>query len=345
MGRDTRRTRLLLAILVAATFTLVTIDYRTGRVGSGARSAAQSVFGPIETAGSAVVRPIGRTASSITHPNRYHDRADRLAQQNAQLLRQTASDAAVQREASQLAALRLIADRGQYTITPARVTSVGDVTGTDWTVTVNAGRQDGIKADELVLNDAGLVGTVVTVSATSSTVRLVCDPGSHIGARLEKTRLLGAIAGGNGPNSLSFTLYDASFQMRKGDRLVTFGSLDYAAGVPIGVVTKVLDSGQGLSRTAEVTPYVNIGTLDTVGIIVGKPARDPGDRVLPPLPVPAPKKPATKAPAAAGAAATSGTAAATSGTTAGTAGVTGTAGTTTGGAPTAATTPAPGGAR
>lgn len=298
MGRDTRRTRLLLAILLAATFTLVTIDYRTGRAGSGARGAAQSVFGPVETAASAVVRPVGRTASSLTHPNRYHDRADRLAQQNAQLRRQLASNAAVTQEAAQLSALRLIADRGQYTIAPARVTSVGDVTGTDWTVTINAGRADGIKADELVLNEAGLVGTVVTVSATSSTVRLICDPDSHIGARLEKTHLLGAIAGGNGPNSLSFTLYDASFQVRKGDRLVTFGSLDYAAGVPIGVVTKVLDSGSGLSRTAEVTPYVNVGTLDTVGIIVARPARDPGDRVLPPLPVPAPKKPATRVPVA-----------------------------------------------
>jgi rod shape-determining protein MreC len=309
VGRDTRRTRILLGVLLAATFTLVTVDYRTGRAGSGARGVAQSVFGPIETAASAVVRPIGRTASSLTHPNRYRQRADRLADENAQLKRQIAADAAVSREAAQLAKLRLIADRGQYRIAPARVTSVGDVTGTDWTVTINAGRGDGIKADELVLNDAGLVGRVETVTATSATVRLLCDPASHIGARLESTRLLGAISGGGGPGNLTFTLYDASFQVRKGDRLVTFGSADYAAGVPIGTVTKVLDSGQGLSRTAEVAPYVNIGTLDTVGVIVGKPAQDPGDRVLLPRPVPPARKAAPTAKAPGASTATGGTAA------------------------------------
>lgn len=291
MGRDTRRTRVLLAVLLAATFTLITIDYRTGRAASGARGAVHTVFGPVENALSAVVRPIGRTASSIIHPNRYHDRADKLSRENADLRRQLASDAAVRREQTQLANLRLLADRGQYTIAGARVTAVGDVTGTDWTVTINAGRRDGIKVDQLVLNDAGLVGTVESVSATSATVRLVCDPGSRIGARLESTRLLGAISGGDGPNTVTFTLYDASYQVRAGDRLVTFGSLDYAAGVPIGVVTKVLDVGQGLSRTAEVKLYANIGTLDTVGVVVGKPAVDPGDRVLPPRPVPT-RKPA-----------------------------------------------------
>jgi rod shape-determining protein MreC len=68
---------------------------------------------------------------------------------------------------------------------------------------------------------------------------------------------------------------------------VTFGSLDYVAGVPIGQVTKVTDVG-GLSRTAEVTPFVSFGTLDLVGVVVGRPATDPGDRVLPPRPLPSP---------------------------------------------------------
>jgi rod shape-determining protein MreC len=75
--------------------------------------------------------------------------------------------------------------------------------------------------------------------------------------------------------------------VQRGDRLVTFGSLDYVAGVPIGEVTKVTDVG-GLSRTADVKPYVSFGTLDLVGVVVGRPATDPGDRVLPPRPVPAP---------------------------------------------------------
>jgi rod shape-determining protein MreC len=294
MGRDTRRSRVLLALLLAATFTLITIDYRTGPTASGPRGAVHAVFGPVEDGVSAVVRPVGRTVSALTHPDRYRHRAEALAAENAALRRQIASDAEVRRDASELASLRLLADKGQYTIVPARVIAVGDVSGSDRTVTINAGRAAGLRPDELVIDNDGLVGDVLSATSGTATVRLVSDPDSHIGARLERTRLLGAIAGNDASASLTYTLYDASHQVKVGDRLVTFGSSDFAAGVPIGVVTKVLDEGQGLSRTADVKPFASLDTLDLIGVIVGKPPTDPGDRVLPPLPVPkpAPTKPA-----------------------------------------------------
>ncbi|KJE25487.1 rod shape-determining protein MreC [Frankia torreyi] len=297
MGRDTRRSRLVIVALLIVAFTLITLDYKTGRSASGARGVVHSVLGGVEDGVTAVTRPIGRTASSLAHPNRYHDRADRLAQENAGLRRQLADNAEIGRMSKQLGDLRLIADKGQYSIVPAKVIAVGDVSGTDWTVTINAGRDDGVDVDKTVLNADGLVGTVSSATAHTAVVRLACDPGSRVGARLERTQLLGAVAGGQGPSALTFTLYDASYRVQKGDRLVTFGSMDYVAGVPIGVVTKVTDVG-GLSRTAEVKPYVSVGTLDLVGVVVGRPAADPGDRLLAPQPVPT--QPAPTQPAAPG---------------------------------------------
>ncbi|KPM54836.1 rod shape-determining protein MreC [Frankia sp. CcI49] len=285
MGRDTRRSRLVIAVLLVLAFTLITLDYRTSDSAPGARGVLHSIVGGVENAVTTVTRPVGRTVSSLTHPNRYHDRADRLTEENAQLRRQISDDAEIDRLAGELSDLRLLADKGQYTIVPARVIAVGDVTGMDWTVTINAGRRDGLAVDKVVVNAAGLVGTVTSVTDSTAVVKLICDPSSRIGARLEQTKLLGAVAGGQGPSTLTFTLYDASYQVQKGDRLVTFGSLDYVAGVPIGEVTEVVDVG-GLSRTAEVRPFVSIGTLDLVGVIVGGPAADPGDRVLPPRAVP-----------------------------------------------------------
>ncbi|MBL7497207.1 rod shape-determining protein MreC [Frankia sp. CNm7] len=281
MGREQRRSRLVVAILLVITFTLITIDYKTGRGAGGVRGFLHGAVGGVENGVTAVARPIGRTVSSLVHPNRYHDRADRLADENAALRRELASRVEVTRQAEELAALRLLADKGQYTIIPARVIAVGDVSGTDWTVTINAGKADGLATDKIVLNADGLVGTVVSLTDHTAVVRLFCDPRSKIGARLESTQLLGAVSGGSGPNTLTFTLYDASYRVRPGERLVTFGSLDYVAGVPIGEVTKVTDV-DGLSRTAEVRPYVSVGKLDMVAVVVGKPPTDPGDRVLPP---------------------------------------------------------------
>jgi rod shape-determining protein MreC len=287
VGRDSRRSRTIITVLLVVAFTLITVDYKTSGSVGGPRGVVHSIVGGAERAVTAVTRPIGRTASSLAHPNRYRDRAEALAKENADLRREIVDDAEVRRQAAELSALRLLADKGQYSILPARVIAVGDVTGTDWTVTINAGRADKIVPDKLVLDSSGLVGIVESVAEHTSVVRLVCDPEARVGARLEGTRLLGAVAGGEGPRTLTFTLYDASHQVSVGDRLVTFGSIDYAAGVPIGSVSKVVDVG-GLSRTAEVRPFVDIGKLDVVGVIVGNPPSDPGDRVLPPRPVGAP---------------------------------------------------------
>ncbi|CAO5169790.1 rod shape-determining protein MreC [Frankia sp. AiPs1] len=286
MGRGTGRSRLVIVALLILAFTLITLDYRTGRSATGARGVVHSALGGVEDGLTAVVRPVGRALSSLAHPNRYHDRADRLAEENAKLRRQLADDGEITRTGKELADLRLLADKGQYSLVPAKVIAIGDVSGTDWTVTINAGKADGVAADKTVVNSDGLVGTVATVTAHTAVVRLACDPNSRIGARLERTQLLGAVAGGQGPSSLVFTLYDASYRVQKGDRLTTFGSLDYVAGVPIGEVTKVTDVG-GLSRTAEVKPYVSVGSLDLVGVVVARPSTDPGDRLLPPRPAPA----------------------------------------------------------
>ncbi|WP_239332077.1 rod shape-determining protein MreC [Frankia sp. CiP3] len=300
MGRENRRSRMVVIGLLIAAFILITVDYRSSGSSAGPRGALRGVFATLEGGVSAVARPIGRTASSLTHPNRYQRRADTLAAENAELKRQLADDAEVRRQAAALGDLRLLADRGQYTIIAARVIAIGDITGTDWSVTVNAGSADGVVPDRLVLDSDGLVGTVLSSTAHTAVVRLACDPASHIGARLEGTRLLGAVAGAGSPDALTFTLYDATRQVKVGDRLVSFGSADYVGGVPIGIVTKVLDASEGLSRAAEVTTFAAMGSLDLVGIVVGKLPADAGDRVLlprpPPTPSPAPAAPASTIP-------------------------------------------------
>src|SRR5664280_1959390 len=69
VNRDARRTRLLLALLVALSLTLVTLDYRAGGGGlvGKLRSAAAAVIGPPQRAVAAVVHPVGTVIGSIPH--------------------------------------------------------------------------------------------------------------------------------------------------------------------------------------------------------------------------------------------------------------------------------------
>ena len=270
MGRDTRGARLLLAGLLVIALVLITIDVTAGKNTGGVRRVADSVFGPVERAASAAVRPV-RDAFAGDGSS---DRADALATENAALKRQIAGAAEVKQQAQELAKLGLVAKAGAYTLKPARVVATGDTTGTERTVEIGAGAHDGLKVGQLVIDTDGLVGVLTRVSRSVATVRLADDPRTIIGARMQGAQALGTVSGTGSTGALSFTLYDPALTVKPGERVVTYGSADYAGGVPIGVTTAAGDLGTAdgagsLTQHVTMRPYAHFGTLDLVGVIVG----------------------------------------------------------------------------
>jgi rod shape-determining protein MreC len=183
-----------------------------------------------------------------------------------------------------------VAGEGQYGIKGAEVIGIGAAQGFSWTVTIDVGANDGIKRDMTVLNGDGLVGRVTTVGPGTSTVLLANDPDFTVGTRMEGSDELG-FASGQGDRPLRVQLLNAKADVKKGDRLVTFGSeadKPFVPGVPVGVVSRVDPSGGDLTRTIYVTPFVSFTKLDIVGVVVQAPKKDPRDTVLPPKPQPTP---------------------------------------------------------
>ncbi len=173
------------------------------------------------------------------------------------------------------------------------------------TVTLDVGRKDGVRAHETVLNGQGLVGTVTQVSADTSTVLLADDASAVVGARLAGSNQIGSVAGTgkslSGPTTLKLTLFAANAVLQSGQYLVTFGSVHdtpYVPGVPIGQVTKVEGNAGSLTKTALVKPYVDFTSLGVVGVVVGGPAKDPRDSVLPAAAKPVPTVTVTVTPSA-----------------------------------------------
>lgn len=286
MGRDNRRTRLLLFALLATALALITVDYRVNGADSRLRSGLHDVVGPIERGLSDVTSPISNVFNSSKDASNERKRADRLQSENDDLRRQLAAGAEAQRLAASLARLRLLADKGSFSIVPTRVIATGDVTGTEQTVDVDAGTADGLTEGQLVIDGDGLVGVVQRAGGSTSTIRLAIDPATVIGARLEGSQALGSITGAGPNGKIYFTLYDPTLPLKPGTRVVTYGSADYAGGVPVGTITQQVQGSEGLSRRAEVAPFVKFGSLDLVGVVVKRPATNPGDRLLPPRPVP-----------------------------------------------------------
>ncbi len=292
--RDTKESRLLLVLLIAIAFALITVDIRGGRNSpvDGARQAAATVFGPVEDGLSSAVDPVGNAVSAIRDSGERHSRLATLEKENAALKAKLGSDDRSRSRLNQLDSMMKLAGEGQYGVKGAQVVAIGSAQGFSWTITIDVGASDGIKRDMTVLNADGLVGRVTTVGPDTSTVLLANDPDFTVGTRMEGSDELG-FASGQGDRPLRVQLLNGKAEVKKGDRLVTFGSESdkpFVPGVPVGVVSRVDPSGGGLTRTLYVTPYVSFTKLDIVGVVVQAPKKDPRDEVLPskPKPVPTP---------------------------------------------------------
>ncbi|MHC0434005.1 rod shape-determining protein MreC [Streptomyces sp. O3] len=290
--RDTRESRLLLVLLIAIAFALITVDIRGGEESpvDGARKAAATVFGPVQNGVAGAVDPVGNAIAAVRDSGERHSRISELERENAALKAKLGSDDRNRSRVRQLDKMLKKAGAGQYAIKGAEVIAIGAAQGFSWTVTIDAGANDGITRDMTVLNGDGLVGRVTTVGPTTSTVLLASDPGFTVGTRMEGNDELG-FASGRGDRALAVQMLNGRAKVKKGDRMVTFGSQadkPFVPGVPIGEVVRVDPSGGDLTRTVYVKPYVAFSRLDVVGVVVEAPREDPRDKVLPEPPKPTP---------------------------------------------------------
>lgn len=302
--RDTKESRLLLALLVAVAFALITVDIRGGEESpvDGARRVAAAVFGPVENSVASAVAPIGNAIRAVRDSGERHSRIAQLERENAELKTRLGSDDRNRNRVRELDKLLRTAGAGQYGIKAAEVVAIGAAQGFSWTVTIDAGARDGIRRDMTVINGDGLVGRVTTVGPSTATVLLASDPDFTVGTRIERTDELG-FATGQGERPLSVQLLNGKAKVKPGDRLVTFGSQadrPFVPGVPVGEVIRVDPSSGDLTRRLFVRPYAGFSRLDIVGVVVQAPRTDPRDTVLPARPKPAPTVTVTVTPSPAG---------------------------------------------
>ncbi|MEV7779411.1 rod shape-determining protein MreC [Kitasatospora sp. NPDC088351] len=302
--RDTRESRLLLILLVAVAFALITVDIKGGESSplGGARRTAAAVLGPVERAAATVVDPVADTVRAFRDTATHSGRADQLARENTELRQKLASSDMAAGRTKQLDDLLRTAGSGGYTVKAAQVIAIGPAQGFSWTITIDAGSDDGLSRDMTVINGQGLVGRITTVAPTTSTVLLASDPGFSAGTRLEGTGEIG-FASGQGTGPMKVSLLNGKAQVKEGDRLVSFGSQSgrpFVPGVPVGKVVEVEANPGQLTKTILVEPFVQFTRLDLVGVVVVAPRTDPRDAVLPPVPAAAQgQAPAPAAPGAA----------------------------------------------
>lgn len=281
-----------MAVLLLTAFTFITLDARGGddSLLDRARSATQSIFGPIERAAAAVVRPVSDFVDGLTSIGSNQNRIDELEAENDALRRELLTEEYDKARVEELDKLLRVAGIGRYKILPAQVIAVGAERGYARTVLIDAGTRDGITKDQTVLNGDGLVGRTIEVGSSTATVLLMSDPSFTVAARLAESLETGAVSG-RGLDPMVLELFNPQAAVQRGDLLVTQGSRDnrpFVPGVPIGEVASVKATPGALTRSATVDPFVNFTALDLVGVVVDAPRRLPRNALLPPAPTPTP---------------------------------------------------------
>ncbi|MET0525565.1 MAG: rod shape-determining protein MreC [Nocardioides sp.] len=276
----------LLVALVLACLTLITLDYRGGSDSpvEPVRRAAGEVFGPVEVATAAAVRPFTAVPDWFRSRDAMQDDLMTLQAENTRLKSEVNRQDYDRNRLEEYDGLTAAAQSLGYTLVPARVVGLGASQSFSSTVTIDAGSDAGLRPDLTVVNNDGLVGRVLRVTRTTATVLLVIDSDSVVGGRVGRSMEVGFLHGRGVLGSdgrLDLELIDDTAVPAKHDTVVTWGSQaggPYVSGVPVGRVTSVFSSLRETSQRAVIEPFVDFGSLDLVGVVV--PSGTESDRAV-----------------------------------------------------------------
>jgi cell shape-determining protein MreC len=168
-----RRTTLVLLVLVS--ITLITFDLRGSGIIDGARSTADDLFSPVQSAADVVFRPVENTWHGIFD---YEDVKRERDQLQDQIDAQEGVAIADQAQVKEYEDLRNLLHLPTPSNIPQVIGQVVSEPGSnfDRTVDVNQGSSRGLRVGMPVINGAGLVGRIMKVYGDRATVRLITDP-------------------------------------------------------------------------------------------------------------------------------------------------------------------------
>lgn len=144
------------------------------------------------------------------------------------------------------------------------------------TLWIDAGREEGVRVNQVVVCGDGLVGRVIQVFEATSKVLLLIDSQFAVDVINERTRMRALVSGvGSGkleakrlPFLSRVEFSERGHEMMPGDRLVTsgLGGL-YPKGIPVGRVAQLTLQEGELFEEVLVLPAVDFMKLDSIYVL------------------------------------------------------------------------------
>jgi rod shape-determining protein MreC len=272
--RRTTRPRFTLLLLVLTSITIITLDFRGagGGVIQSIKNGASDAFAPVQSAADSVLEPVGNFFQGMFNYGDLEAENERLreALANAEGARLRAEDA--DRERRALLDLENLDYVDNIPTVSARVITTSP-SNFDLTVELDKGTDDGVAKGMPVIAGAGLVGRVVSVSATRATVLLVTDPSSSVGIRLTTSGDVGVATGRGEGRTLTVDSIALDTDVAKDEVVVTSGLQQsvFPPSIPVGKVETAVNREGEFEKQVRIRPVVDLRRLALVKVLQWSP--------------------------------------------------------------------------
>ncbi len=265
------RPKHLFIILIVICILLIVFSTLSSKVNNSVRSVVNTVLMPMQkglnTLGSAISGKVSNMASLRDVQRENEDLKEELA-----FLRQ--ENAKYQMQTAELEKYReLLNMKEQYPSYPTIGAHVIGENSSNWdkTVLIDRGSNDGIKVNMNVIAQGGLVGVVKSVTANSSTVRLIIDQDCQVGAMSllsEETCMVRGDLELFDRGLLIVEKMDKDAKIFEDYKIVTSNKSSlYLPGILIGYARNIEVDANSLTKSGELVPVVDFTHLDSVLVI------------------------------------------------------------------------------
>ncbi|MDE3060390.1 MAG: rod shape-determining protein MreC [Pseudomonadota bacterium] len=234
-----------LALLATAGLSLLLMSKAHNPAADRLRGAITDAAVPVLSVASRPLDVAYEIGAWIADLSRVHAENVVLRNQNIQLLQWQAAAKDLEAENASLRSLLKVVPAHKSDFVTAHM--VSDIGGPYVRSALLAGGSDnGVRKDEAVVAESGLIGRIVNVGASSARVLLLSDINSRVPVIAEHAQEKAILAGNNGELP-TLAYLPAGSRVEAGDRIVTSGDGGvFPKGVPVGVVV-----GQGSSLSVQ----------------------------------------------------------------------------------------------
>ncbi|MGD0253992.1 MAG: rod shape-determining protein MreC [Acidimicrobiales bacterium] len=273
-GRSRRS--LTIGLLVLASITIITLDYRGGGHGaiSTLKRAAHDTFSPVQRGVDAIVHPIGSFLAGAVHYGSVEQQNAKLRAAIGDLERRVLEGRATRQELEQLEQLEHLPwTDGIQTVT-------GEVVGLNTsdfaaTIRLNVGTSSGVDMGMPVVGGVGLVGQVIEAWKSGSTVRLVTDPRFAVSVRFGSPGGYALALGEGVGKALDVQYVLPGTSLHRGEVLVTSGLQNalFPSGIPVGKITSFSSAPSSTSEAVSAQPVADLPALQYVDVMLWYPGQ------------------------------------------------------------------------